>query len=208
MDAVMCPDVVWDSGTARTFTAVTQQAHESEVYIFCAEIKIINGISTKVSDTVASLSVEAGSKIVDLRFLSGTTLVLLLSCPDGKSTVVQVPVQSPQLDYTPYTEGDLPPPQHLEQNLATADGYRASPLPDDPRFSPIRMEVHPRSDARGEIAQRVCLLGRDRVTWKTFVLEDGIRNESSTAPLDAQSAGTVGRANEDHGRSARDSEVT
>lgn len=117
---------------------------------------------------------------------------------DGKSTVVQVPIQSSQIGYVPYIEGNLPPPRDLERTLAAAEGYRASPLPDDPTFSPIRIEVHPRSDVRGEIAQRVCLLGRDRMTWKVFVLEDGIRNGADTA---------IG-GNEDHGRSGRDGEVT
>ncbi|ROT40340.1 anaphase-promoting complex component Cut20/Apc4 [Sodiomyces alkalinus F11] len=207
MDAVMCPDTtVGDSSGARTFTAITQQTHDSELYIFCTRLKIINGISTKISDTVASLRVQTSGKIVDLKFSSGTTLVLLLSYP-GKTAVVQVPVQSPQINYAPYTEGDLPPPQDLEKTLATAEGYRVSPLPDDPALSPIQMEAHSRSEARGEIAPRVCLLGRDRATWKVFVLEDGIQNESSNASSVAQTPRTFGKANKENGRSGKDSEA-
>jgi len=39
-------------------------------------------------------------------------------------------------------------------------------------LAPIQMDVQRRSSARGEMPDRVCLLGRDKVTYRTYVLPE------------------------------------
>lgn len=39
-------------------------------------------------------------------------------------------------------------------------------------FVPVRMEVMQASDARGGVPARVCLLGKDRVTYKVYALPE------------------------------------
>lgn len=39
-------------------------------------------------------------------------------------------------------------------------------------FQPVRMEVMEASDARGGVPARVCLLGKDEVTYKVFSLPE------------------------------------
>lgn len=51
---------------------------------------------------------------------------------------------------------------------------RAMEFPEDTAssFVPVRMEVMEASDARGGVPARICVLGKDEVTYKVFSLPD------------------------------------
>ncbi|CRK39037.1 hypothetical protein BN1723_000603 [Verticillium longisporum] len=131
---------------------------EALVYIFRTTVRIINGISTTTSKTCAALRL-GDHKITDIKFLGHETLL---------------PIQTPETKYAPYTEESLPEPEPL----SAAHGFTSFTLPEgsgggggSPPWVPVRMEVQPRSDVRDDMPPRVCLLGRDRTTWRVFALE-------------------------------------
>ncbi|KAM0334150.1 hypothetical protein ACHAQA_001170 [Verticillium albo-atrum] len=161
-------DISQDDGvdTASTFVAVSQVGKENELYIFRTTVSVVNGISTTTSNTCAALHL-GDNKITDLKFLTGEAVVLLLKTPNKKPLIMQLPTQAPETAYASYTEGNLPAPQPL----TAAHDHLTFRLPDGPPFAPVQMEVQPRSDARGDVPPRVCLLGRDRATWRVFALE-------------------------------------
>lgn len=90
---------------------------------------------------------------------------------ENKPLIVKMPLASPQLTYVPYQEGSLPTPQNL-LDIPTLDGQKLTPfsLPEDRAFVPVQMEVQKATDARGEMPPRVCLLGRDRATWRVYTI--------------------------------------
>lgn len=56
---------------------------------------------------------------------------------------------------------------------APATSVRVMEFPEDAAsFVPVRMEVMEASDARGGVPARVCLLGKDEVTYKVYSLPD------------------------------------
>ncbi|KAM0285309.1 hypothetical protein ACHAQH_001498 [Verticillium albo-atrum] len=185
MDCIMGPIVKGDDEEehASTSVAVSQEGKESELYIFRTTVRIVNGISTTTANTCAALQL-GDHRIADLEFLNDEILILLLRTqglllvhfnlaklrpPTDKNTLImQLPIQPLEMKYSPYTEGSLPNPQPL----AAGHKYASFALPDSgSSFVPVRMEVQPRSDARDDMPPRVCLLGRDRATWRVFALE-------------------------------------
>lgn len=55
----------------------------------------------------------------------------------------------------------------------TAPSVRVMEFPEDvASLMPVRMEVMESSDARGGVPARVCLLGKDEVTYKVYSLPD------------------------------------
>lgn len=56
---------------------------------------------------------------------------------------------------------------------APPPSVRAVEFPEDiASFVPVRMEVMQASDARGGVPARVCLLGKDGVTYKVYSLPE------------------------------------
>lgn len=56
---------------------------------------------------------------------------------------------------------------------APAPSVQVMEFPEDvASFVPVRMEVMEASDARGGVPARVCLLGKDEVTYKVYSLPD------------------------------------
>ncbi|KAG7116603.1 Anaphase-promoting complex subunit 4 like protein [Verticillium longisporum] len=175
IDCVMGPIVNGNDleDHASTFVAAIQEGKEDELYIFRTTVRIINGISTTTSKTCAALRL-GDHKITDIKFLGHETLVLLLRTTDKKLLIMQLPIQTPETKYAPYTEESLPEPEPL----SAAHGFTSFTLPEgsgggggSPPWVPVRMEVQPRSDVRDDMPPRVCLLGRDRTTWRVFALE-------------------------------------
>ncbi|EEY22599.1 conserved hypothetical protein [Verticillium alfalfae VaMs.102] len=144
---------------------------EALVYIFRNTVRIINGISTTTSKTCPALRL-GDHKITDIKFLGHETLVLLLRTTGMFRPTNHLPIQTPEVKYAPYTEESLPDPELL----SAAHGFTSFTLSESNgggggSWVPIRMEVHPRSDVRDDMPPRVCLLGRDRTTWRVFALE-------------------------------------
>ncbi|KAK1987036.1 anaphase-promoting complex component Cut20/Apc4 [Colletotrichum cereale] len=184
-DSTMCPEKNEEEIDGLTFTAVVEEGRGQGVFVFRTSIRIINGISSNVATTTATLSVDDG-KVVDVKFLNSNTLVLLV-CNQGKSaSIVTIPVQSPNIAYTPYREGDLPTAQALSKQLQ--DEVTTTTLPEDPSFTPVRMDVQDASDARGEVPARVCVLGANRTAYKVFSLGPGLDDTQPPEPATPRAA--------------------
>lgn len=93
-----------------------------------------------------------------------TQLTLVL---DHVLVVVSIPVQSAKLDYTPLSVYG-PGGTGSVTILISTHGFAEYRLPVQQAVRPVKMEVHDRSDVRGEIPKRICLLGSNRTTWQTF----------------------------------------
>ncbi|KAJ0167617.1 Anaphase-promoting complex subunit 4 [Colletotrichum tanaceti] len=152
------------------------------VFIFRTFIHIINGISSNVVTTVAALSVDSG-KIIDSKFLDSNTLILLVSKQDKSADVVTIPVQSPNMNYIPLQEGSLPAATALSQQLQGE--HTTATIPEDPSFTPVRLDVQKASSARGDVPARVCLLGANRTAYKVFSLGAGPDDTRQPSPAAA-----------------------
>lgn len=87
---------------------------------------------------------------------------------DNTPVILSVPIQDTSLlAYGPYdaaNPGAVP-------SLTSAELFATHHLPASHHaLRPIRMEVHDRSDVRGEVPARICLLGSNRTTWRTYKL--------------------------------------
>ncbi|GJC86577.1 anaphase-promoting complex subunit 4 [Colletotrichum liriopes] len=184
-DSTMCPEKKEEEGDGLTFTAVTEEGHDQDVVIFRTSIRIINGISSNVTTTVAALSVDDG-RIVEAKFLNSSTLILLVSKQGKPANIVTIPVQSPNIPYIPYQEGNLPTAAALSQQLKGDD--TTATLPEDASFKPVCMDVQDASDARGEVPARVCVLGANRAAYKVFSLGAGPNDTRPPAPATAATA--------------------
>ncbi|GKT43951.1 uncharacterized protein ColSpa_04132 [Colletotrichum spaethianum] len=187
-DSTMCPEKTKEETDGLTFTAVTEEGRDQDVFIFRTSIRIINGISSNVTTAVAALSIGDG-KIVEARFLNSSTLILLVSKQGKSANIVTIPVQSPNITYIPYQEGNLPTATALSEQLQGED--TTVTLPEDPSFTPVRMDVQDASDARGEVPARVCVLGANRTTYKVFSLGAGPDDTRPPAPATAAAARDV-----------------
>lgn len=104
--------------------------------------------------------------------------VNLLCCTNGyseepRSALLRIAYQSAQLSYQQYTEGRCPPALELNGtgNEGISSCFAFSHLSG---FAPIQMEVQRASNLRGEVPARVCLLGRDRAMYKTYMLPEAL----------------------------------
>jgi anaphase-promoting complex subunit 4 len=77
------------------------------------------------------------------------------------------------LAYEKYTPGQCPSITALGEE--TGIYFAFSRISD---FAPVQMEVKRASKARGEIPARVCLLGRDKDVYRTYVLPDDLSTDS------------------------------
>ncbi|POS76498.1 hypothetical protein DHEL01_v205107 [Diaporthe helianthi] len=149
-----------------TYTAVIPL-----VAIFEAKIEIINGISSAPSMAlyqIPCLDPGSGGRIIDVKFLDDNILLALSHSKGGKPNLLRIlfrPVD----------------PQHQTNQSGMAKVSGGAPHPpvremefpqDIGPFVPIRMEVMQASDARGGVPARVCLLGKDGVTYKVFSLPE------------------------------------
>ncbi|TID02836.1 Anaphase-promoting complex subunit 4 [Colletotrichum higginsianum] len=182
VDSTMCSETREGECDGLTFTAVTEESRDQDVFVFRTFIHIINGISSNVVTTVAALSVDSG-KIIDSKFLDSNTLILLVSKQDKSVEVVTVPVQSPNMNYVPLQEGSLPAATALSQQLQGE--YTTATIPKDTSFTPVHLEVQKASSARGDVPARVCLLGANRTAYKVFSLGAGPDDTRQPSPAAA-----------------------
>ncbi|KAL7784553.1 anaphase-promoting complex, cyclosome, subunit 4 domain-containing protein [Trichoderma ceciliae] len=150
---------------ATVFTALASQQEPSRVFLFRMNMTITNGISDNKPVTICVVDLAPRS-LVDMKFLNDKALVLFCTDSDNTPIILSVPTQDEsKLSYSPYdaasptqvyppTSAELFPKYHLP---TSHHGLR-----------PIRMEVHDRSDVRGEVPARVSLLGSNRTTWRTY----------------------------------------
>ena len=124
----------------------------------------MNGISS--DQRTACCCIGLGTrKLVDFKFLGERQLCLLCSNDKGTPIVIMIPLDSDQLLFSPY-DGQAPSDicQYVE-----GDGQEYH-LPQEHIMKPVRMGVQGRSDVRGELPERICLLGSNRTTLRTFTL--------------------------------------
>lgn len=84
---------------------------------------------------------------------------------DNVLKALSVPILPENLAYGPYDPRNAP-----EATPVSADGFMAYSFPEGAVLRPVRMEVHDRSDIRGEVPARVCLLESNGTTLRTFAL--------------------------------------
>ncbi|KAL7929912.1 anaphase-promoting complex, cyclosome, subunit 4 domain-containing protein [Trichoderma chlorosporum] len=162
MDMKMCSSSK-QSGTV--FTALASQQDPNKVHLFRVDMAIKNGISDNQPATTCVIDLAPRS-LVDMKFLDDKTLILFCTDPENTPIIVSVPIQDESmLSYNPYNAAaptqasvqkatELFPTYHLPASHHT--------------LRPIRMEVHDRSQVRGDLPARVCLLGSSRTTWRTY----------------------------------------
>lgn len=185
------------------------------VLILRTELHVVGGISTTKGSTISCVRAE-GNKITDIKFLDGKLLVMLMTrigkhfprpgrpnspnptTADEKQTIVKLPLSAPQLEYSPYEEGSLPPALSLDHIPDTPQQPAAVfALPEDRNFVPVQLEVHRSTDARGELPARLCLLSRDRTILRVFSFEklqgigekDGEKKGAPRTPKVAKKSG-------------------
>ncbi|OAQ98499.1 hypothetical protein LLEC1_01900 [Akanthomyces lecanii] len=158
------------NGGGTVYAALASKEAANKVYVFQAELSIVNGISSNQS--LAWRCIDLGeSKLIDLRFLDATTLVLLCTGTEPSNPAIfTLPVQSDAALYEPYTENASP--QSIPGAPLAAAGCKEYHVPEEYALRPVRMEVHSGHDVRGQIPARICLLASNRTTWRTFTFDD------------------------------------
>ncbi|KAM3468711.1 hypothetical protein MY5147_007656 [Beauveria neobassiana] len=151
------------------YTALASNEAANKVFIFRAELSIVNGISSNKS--LSWRCIDLGeSTLIDLRFLDATTIVLLCTGADPSHPgIFTVPVQADAALYEPYAE-DASPVSIAGMPLDAA-GCTAYRLPATCTMRPVRMEVHSGHAVRGQVPARICLLASNRTTWRNFTLD-------------------------------------
>jgi anaphase-promoting complex subunit 4 len=85
---------------------------------------------------------------------------------DNVAFVVRVPVESDLFVFSPQDQ--------VPDNITkySSESFPTYQLPEDISMRPIRMEVHERSDLRGETPARICLLGTDKSILRVFTFPE------------------------------------
>ncbi len=96
-------------------------------------------------------------------------LIFIWRLDPNQPAIYSVPVQSGSLKYEQYIEDADPEALQAVANLEEAAAVRYT-VPAESSMRPVRMEVHDRSDVRGEVKARICLLGSNRTTWRAFTI--------------------------------------
>ncbi|KAF4123247.1 anaphase-promoting complex subunit 4 [Geosmithia morbida] len=164
IDMCMCEH---SDGEAFIYTALSSKDASNKVYIFRAGLSITRGISS--NGFVESAVLDLGnSKLIDLGFMSGSQeLVVLCAASGGLTHAMAVPVKSDSLDFQRFDSATGVVAAEAGQ---AADSFATYTLPSESLsgVKPVRMQVHDRVNARGELAARIYLLGSNRTTWQAF----------------------------------------
>lgn len=89
--------------------------------------------------------------------------------PDSAYILLNIPFQS--LSYTAYENNRVPEPLRIaEEDIG--DVFSPANFGQMLSFAPTQMQVVEASSSRGDMPARVCLLGRDRSTYKVFALPE------------------------------------
>ncbi|PFH61107.1 hypothetical protein XA68_18171 [Ophiocordyceps unilateralis] len=146
------------------YTAVACKDSETQVYILRAEMDIVNGISRNLPPT--GCCVDLGNRqLIDAKFLNDETLVVLCKENDLSSVALSIPIQSSELPYAPLDAGGL-----KDVGTAPVDSFVRHLVPEQQPTRPVRMEVHDKSEAKGQIPERICLLSSNQTTWRTYCM--------------------------------------
>ncbi|EGX89143.1 anaphase-promoting complex component Cut20/Apc4 [Cordyceps militaris CM01] len=158
-----------DDAGGTVYTALASKEAAGKVYIFQAQLSIVNGISSNQS--LSWRCIDLGNlEVIDLCFLDATTLVILCAGTDpNKPVILTVPVEANATLYEPYAEDASP--DSIAGMPLDATGCTQYHLPEECAMRPVRMEVHSEQAVRGQIPARICLLGSNRTTWRTFTLD-------------------------------------
>ncbi|ORY69465.1 anaphase-promoting complex component Cut20/Apc4 [Pseudomassariella vexata] len=151
-----------------TFTALTQEQQESNVYIFRTETNITNGISGNVTTQVSSLTLGE-AKVLDVKFIYEDSLLVLASIED-QLRIIRIPHQSADLGYRDYTAGTTSVTPHALSTEQVTSVFLNLIMPGDGGFMPMQMEVKEACSERGKFPARVCLLGDDLQTYRVLAL--------------------------------------
>ncbi|PHH72967.1 hypothetical protein CDD80_4128 [Ophiocordyceps camponoti-rufipedis] len=141
------------------YTAVACRNSESKVYILRTEMDIASGISFNLPATGCCVDL-ANRQLIDAKFLNDETLIVLCKENDLSSIAISIPVQSSELPYATLGSGGLE-----SVNIIPAHGFVKHVLPGQ---QAARMEVHDKSEVKGQIPKRICLLSNDGTRWRTY----------------------------------------
>ncbi|PKS10324.1 hypothetical protein jhhlp_002075 [Lomentospora prolificans] len=152
------------------YTAITIKEKENEILLFRTSIPIVNGISSKVETQCCAVSVAAG-KVIDIKFLTPTILLILTSQKDSSPSLLSLSLSTPTLPWVPYAPSTpFPAPFQLEPDTVVSTEI---PIRKEDEFVPVQMDIHDKSESRGPMPIRVCLLSKDRCRYRVFELKQG-----------------------------------
>ncbi|KAH9906466.1 anaphase-promoting complex, cyclosome, subunit 4-domain-containing protein [Xylariomycetidae sp. FL2044] len=183
-----------DASQGLTFTAITTEEEENEIYVFRTTTNITNGISGSVTTELSRMTLGDG-KILDLSFLYDDSLLVLWALKDEPIRLIRIPHQSNDLGYKPYVPSGTTtasaataPPHHILTNDQVTSVFLNMTLPSDPSsssssaFVPTQMEVREASFERGKLPPRICLLGgRDLSTCRVYALPEDPFGQAASA---------------------------
>ncbi|KYK55848.1 hypothetical protein DCS_07813 [Drechmeria coniospora] len=160
MDVRMCQT---ENG-GMIYAALTSKEADSKVFLFLSDLDVINGISTNHPVRWSGIDL-AGRKLIDLKFLNDTTLVLVCNEPDDTPVVLAVPIRADDVPYELY-DGHI----NAAVSSVSTQGLTEYRLPGGHSIKPVRMEVHDMGDVKGTATAKLCLLGSNRTTWYTLLM--------------------------------------
>ncbi|KAL6861973.1 anaphase-promoting complex, cyclosome, subunit 4 domain-containing protein [Trichoderma novae-zelandiae] len=157
-----------DKRTGTIFTALASRQEPNKVHLFRVNMAITNGISDNQSAETCVIDLGTRS-LVDMKFLDDQTLILFCTNKDHTPLILSVPIQDDsKLSYTRYDPTN--PTQTSSRASATKQLSRYTLPSSHHALRPVRMEVHDKSQVRGDLPARISLLGGNRTTWRTYRL--------------------------------------
>ncbi|RCI13888.1 hypothetical protein L249_7962 [Ophiocordyceps polyrhachis-furcata BCC 54312] len=151
-----------DGEGAFIYTALACKDRENKVYILRVEMDIVNGISRNLPAMGCCVDL-ATCQLIDAKFLNDKTLVVLCKQQDLPPSIMLIPVQSGKLPFAPWDDGRL-----KDVGIVPTDGFVKQAIPGQQSTRCVRMELHDRSEAKGDIPERICFLSSNHTTWRTF----------------------------------------
>lgn len=166
------------------------------MYLFRTAIPIRNGKSGDTSTTTAGLELPRDVTILDFKFLDDSSLLILCSMKcmsdsyveigritltrntahTGQPTqLLRIAYQSSGLSFSAYRQGTAPSVVEIgisDMEKSTNKLYMSFRFPKTAGFTPVQMEVERATKVRGDIPNRVCLLGRGNAQYRTYALPE------------------------------------
>ena len=87
-------------------------------------------------------------------------------------TLLAVAYQSAIFSYGEHRDGQPPKTVEVEDSPSGKHGIASFTFSDVSGFTPVQMDVQKGSKVRGDIPARVCLLGRDKAVYRTYVFPE------------------------------------
>jgi anaphase-promoting complex subunit 4 len=88
---------------------------------------------------------------------------------DNTASILSIPIQSDTITFSPY---NYAAPSQTSGSVTPSDIFPGFTLPPEQTIRAVRMEAHDASDVRGHMPARICLLGSNRTTVRTFALPE------------------------------------